>query len=162
MTAAVTRTDADAAVREFVTAVWNGEAPGAIDGLTTPDFVLHQLVAEADHDREGFTAFQRELHDAMPDFSLEIEDLVVEDDTAIAHVTMSGTPEKPMQALQPTGKSFAVNAFHKYRLADGRIAEVWVMGDALSTLNQLGLFPPPPAMILRLVASKVKGRLFGG
>lgn len=162
MTAAVSRTDTESVVSEFVVAVWNGEEPDAIEELTTPAFALHQLVAEEDHDRDGFRTFQTEMHDAMPDFSLEIEDLVVEGDTAIVHVTMSGTPEKPMQAIQPTGASFSVDAFHKYRLEDGRIAEVWVMADALSTLNQLGLFPPPPAMVLKLVASEVKGRLFGG
>lgn len=161
MTATVTRTASEAVVREFVAAVWNGEEPDATEGLTTPDFTLHQLVAEEDHDRESFEEFRTEMHDAMPDFSLEIVDLVADGDKAITHVTMSGTPEKPMQALQPTGESFSVNAFHKYRLEDGRIAEVWVMADALSTLNQLGLFPPPPAMILKMVAGKVKGRLFG-
>lgn len=161
MTATVTRTATETVVREFVAAVWNDGDSDAIEGLTTPDFTLHQLVAEEDHDRESFGAFRAEMHDAMPDFSLEIVDLVAEGDTAIAHVTMSGTPEKPMQALQPTGESFSVNAFHKYRLEAGRIDEVWVMADALSTLNQLGLFPPPPGMILKMVATKVKGRLFG-
>lgn len=162
MTPTVTRTDTAAVINEFVVAVWNGEDPDALEGLTTAEFVLHQLVAEEDHDRDSFAAFQAEMHAAMPDFSMVVEDLVVEDDHAIAHVTMSGTPEKPMQALQPTGESFSVNAFHKYRLADGRIAEGWVMADALSTLNQLGLFPPPPAMILKLVARRLKGRLLGG
>lgn len=162
MTAAMTEATARRVVAEFVRTVWNAEDPDAIDDLTTGDFVLHQLVAEQDHDRESFAAFGAELHDAMPDFSLEVEDLVVEEEYAIAHATMSGTPEKPMQALQPTGESFSVNAFHKYRLEDGRIAEVWVMADALSTLNQLGLFPPTPAMILKLVARKLKDRLLGG
>lgn len=159
MTAAVTETDTEAVVREFIRAVWNGEDADAIDDLTTDDFALHQLVAEEDHDRAGFRSFQAQMLDAMPDFDLTIEDLVVDGDAAIAHVTMRGTPEKPMQALQPTGESFAVNAFHRYRVEDGRIAEVWVMADALSTLNQLGLFPPPPAVILRMVAGKLKSRL---
>jgi steroid delta-isomerase-like uncharacterized protein len=154
-------TETGTVVRAFVRDVWNGADLDAIDDLTTEDFALHQLVAEEDHDRESFRNFQTQLLDAMPDFSLVLEDLVVEGDRAIAHATMGGTPEEPMQALQPTGESFSVNAFHKYRLDAGRIDEVWVMADALSTLNQLGLFPPPPGMILKMVATKVKGRLFG-
>ena len=161
MTPAVSRTDVAPVVREFVAAVWNGEDPDAIDDLTTRDFWLHQLVAESDHDRDGFRAFVDEMHAAMPDFSLVIEDLVVDGDVAIVHATMRGTPEQPMQALQPTGESFAVNVFHKYRLEGDRIAEAWVMADALSTLNQLGLFPPPPSMMLKLVGRKLRGRLFG-
>lgn len=162
MSAVVTDTDTGAVVREFIRAVWNGEVPDALEQLTTPDFALHQLVADEDHDRASFEAFRTEMHDAMPDFAMVIEDLVVEGDRAIAHVTMNGTPEKPMQALQPTGESFSVDAFHKYRFEDGRIAEAWVMADAIGTLSQLGVFPPGPGMMLRIVAGKVKARLLGG
>ena len=50
--AVVTDTDAGAVVRAFVDDVWNGDDPGALDALTTDDFVLHQRVAGEDHDRE--------------------------------------------------------------------------------------------------------------
>lgn len=162
MTAAVTEADTGSVVREFVRAVWNGEDPAALEQLTTPDFALHQLVAHEHHDRESFEAFRAEMHDAMPDFSMAIEDLVVDGDDAVALIRMGGTPVRPLQALQPTGESFSVHAFHKYRLEDGRIAEGWLMVDAIGTMSQLGLFPPGPRMLLRMVAGKLKARLFGG
>lgn len=156
-------TDADTAdiVGAFVEAVWNGEDPDAMDDLTTDGFLLHQLVAGEDHDRASFRAFMADIHDAMPDFSIVIRDLVVDGDDAIALLRMSGTPEKPMQAIRPTGRSFEVDVFHKYRLEDGRIAEIWVMADAVGTLRQLGIFPPTPRLMLRLAAGKLKARLLG-
>lgn len=154
-------TDPRTVVEAFVEEVWNGEGPAALEALTTPDFALHQLVADEDHDRESFAAFRTEMHDAMPDFSMAIEDLVVEGDDAVALLRMGGTPVKPLQALQPTGESFSVHAFHKYRVEDGRIAEAWLMVDAIGTMSQLGLFPPGPRMVLRLLAGKLKGRLLG-
>lgn len=159
MTTVVTRTDTEGVVREFVRAVWNGEDPDAIERLTTADFVLHQLVADEDHDREGFVTFQRGMLDALPDFELTIEDMVVDGDDAIALVTLSGTPERPYQALQPTGKSFSSPAFQKYRLEDGQVVEVWVMVDAMGTMRQLGLFPPGPGLVLRMVGRTLKARL---
>lgn len=162
MTVVVTETDTRAVVREFIRVVWNGDEPNALEALTTPDFALHQLVADEDHDRESFGAFRTAMHDAMPDFSMAVEDLVVEGDDAVALLRMGGTPVKPLQALQPTGESFSVHAFHKYRLADGRVAEVWVMVDAIGTLSQLGLFPPGPRLLLRMVTGKLRARLFGG
>ena len=162
MTAAVTETDTGAVVREFVRAVWNGEDPDAIESLTTDDFALHQLVAGEDHDRDGFAGFQTEMLEAMPDFTMAIEDLVVDGDDAVALVRLGGTPVKPMQAIRPTGESFSVNAFQKYRVEDGRIAEVWVMADAIGTLSQLGVFPPSPRMMLRIAVGKLRSRLFGG
>lgn len=162
MTAAVTEADTGSVVREFVRTVWNGEDPAALEQLTTPDFALHQLVADEDHDRESFGAFRAEMHDAMPDFSMDIQDLVVDGDDAVALIRMGGTPVKPLQALQPTGESFSVHAFHKYRLEDGRVAEAWLMVDAIGTMSQLGLFPPGPRMLFRMVTGKLKARLFGG
>lgn len=161
MRAVVTETDSRAVVEAFVDEVWNGEDVGALERLTTSDFSLHQLVADEDHDRESFAGFREEMHDAMPDFSLVIDDLVVEGPDAIALLRMGGTPVKPLQAVQPTGESFSVHTFHKYRVEDGRIAEAWLMVDAIGTMSQLGLFPPGPRMVLRMLAGKLKGRLTG-
>lgn len=162
MTAVVTDSDTEAVVREFIRAVWNGEDIDAIERMTTPDFALHQLVADEHHDRDGFRTFQTRLLAAVPDFSMAIEDLVVQDAAAVALVTMGGTPEKPLRAIQPTGESFEVHAFQQYRLEDGLLAEVWVLADAMGTLSQLGLFPPPPSLLLRMVANAVRQRLLGG
>lgn len=162
MSAPVSETDTGAVVRRFVELVWDAGDVDALAELTTADFALHQLVASEDHDRASFEAFLRETHAAMPDFSMALEDLVVEGDDAVALLTMGGTPEKPLQAVQPTGKSFRVNVFQKYRVEDGRVAEVWVMADAIGTLSQLGVFPPGPRMMARVAAGKLKAKLFGG
>lgn len=151
-----------AVVRSFVRDVWNGEDPTTIETLTTEDFALHQLVAKEDHDRESFAAFQADVRTAIPDLTIEIEDLVVDGDDAVALVRMRGTPERPMQAIRPTGESFDVDAFQKYRLSNGRIVEVWVMVDAIGTMRQLGLFPPSPGTMLRIAAGKARSRIFGG
>lgn len=148
-------------VQEFIRDVWNGENLDALDRLTTEDFALHQLVAQDDHDRASFRAFQERVLEAMPDFAITIDDLITEGDDVVALVRMQGTPEKSLQAIQPTGQSFEVPVFHKYRLEDGRIAELWVMADALGIMRQLGLFPPGPRMMLKMVLGKLKSRILG-
>lgn len=162
MSTVVTESETRPAVRRFVEEVWDAGDADALVELTTDGFALHQLVADETHDREGFAAFLADTHDAMPDFSMTIDDLVVEGDDAVALLTMAGTPEKPLQAVQPTGKSFSVRVFQKYRVEDGRVAEVWVMADAIGTLSQLGVFPPGPRLMLRVAAGKLKAKLFGG
>lgn len=152
----------EAVVLRFVADVWNGEAVDAIETLTTPDFVLHQLVADEHHDQVGFATFQAGILEAIPDLTIEVEDIVVQGDDAVAFVRMRGTPERPYQAIRPTGASFEADAFHKYRIEDGRISEVWVMADAIGVLSQLGLFPPTPRTLLRVAAGKARARLFGG
>lgn len=155
------KAESNAIVEEFIRAVWNGDNLDALDRLTTDDFVLHQLVAREDHDRESFREFQESVLDAMPDVSITIDDLVTEGEDAVALVRMNGTPEKPHQAIQPTGQSFEVPVFQKYRLEDGRIAELWVMADAMGTMRQLGLFPPGPKLIIKMVLGKITSRILG-
>ncbi|NIS31534.1 MAG: hypothetical protein GWN07_14290, partial [Actinobacteria bacterium] len=115
MSAAVAEGDARAVVRRFVEEVWDAGDPAALDELTAEGFALHQLVAGETHDREGFAEFLESTHDAMPDFSMALRYLVVEGDDAVARLTMSGTPVKPLQAVKPTGKSFSVDVFQQYR-----------------------------------------------
>lgn len=153
--------ESSAIVQEFIRDVWNGGDLDALDRLTTDDFVLHQLVARKDHDRESFLAFQESVLNSMPDFSIAIDDLITDGEDAVALIQMSGTPEKPLQAIQPTGKSFEVPVFHKYRFEEGRIAEIWVMADAMGTMRQLGLFPPGPKLMIKLVLSKIMSRVMG-
>lgn len=162
MTITAAEADAGAVVRSFVERVWNGADPAAIERLTTGDFVLHQLVADEHHDRDGFAAFQDEMRSAIPDLTFEVDDLLVDGDDVVALVRMHGTPERPMQAIRPTGESFEVHAFQKYRTRDGRIEEVWVMVDAIGTMRQLGLFPPSPGTMLRVALGRVRRRLVGG
>ena len=148
-------------VRRFVTNVWNGEDLDTIEDLATPDLVVHGLGAGVDRTREEFVEFHAGLLDAVPDLEHAVEDVVVEGDRAVAYVTVRGTPERQYGALAPTGESFDSVAFQRYRIADGRIAEVWVLPNAMGMLRQLGVFPDSPAKVLRLLFGALKGRLPG-
>jgi predicted ester cyclase len=148
-------------VRRFVASVWNGEDLDAIDDLATADLVVHGLGAGVDRTREEFATFHAGLLDAVPDLEHAVEDVVVEGDRAVAYVTARGTPEKQYGALAPTGESFDSVAFQKYRIEDGRIAEVWVLPNAMGMLRQLGIFPDSPGKVLRLMLGALKGRLLG-
>ena len=148
-------------VRRFVANVWNGEDLDAIEELATPDLVVHGLGAGVDRSREEFLEFHAGLLDAVPDLEHAVEDVVVEDDRAVAYVTVRGTPERQYGALAPTGESFDSVAFQKYRIEDGRIAEVWVLPNAMGMLRQLGIFPDSPGKVLRLMFGALKGRLLG-
>jgi predicted ester cyclase len=89
------------------------------------------------------------------------EDIVAEGDQVVAYVTIHGTPERQYGALAPTGESFDSVGFQKYRLEDGKLAEVWVLPNAMEMLRQLGIFPDSPGKVLRLVFGALKGRLLG-
>ena len=148
-------------VHRFVTSVWNGEEIDAIEELATPDLVVHGLGAGVDRTREEFVEFHAGLLGAVPDLEHLVEDTVVEGDRAVAYVSVRGTPERQYGALSPTGESFDSVAFQRYRIEDGRVAEVWVLPNAMGMLRQLGIFPDSPGKVLRLMFGVLKARVMG-
>lgn len=148
-------------IRRFVASVWNGEDLDAVEELTTTDLVVHALGADVDRTREEFVEFHAGLLEAIPDLEHAIEDVIIEGDRAVAYVTIRGTPKKQYGALAPTGESFETVGFQKYRIEDGRIAEVWVLPNAMGMLRQLGIFPDSPGKVLRLLFGALEGRLMG-
>lgn len=154
--------DNTAVVERFVTDVWSGADPDAVEQLAIPDLVVHQLAAETDLvGRDEFAAFERDFREAVPDMRQTITQSVAEGEYVAALLRVQGTPEKPFQALRPTGKSFDVPGFQLYRLEDGRVAEVWVLINAVGVMQQLDLLPDSPGKVLRLVLGQVKQRLTG-
>jgi steroid delta-isomerase-like uncharacterized protein len=65
------------------------------------------------------------------------------------HVTVrwtgTGTHNAPLMGIPPTGKQVRVDAISVFRIADGKIAEMWEVWDTLGMLQQLGVVPAPGA-----------------
>jgi len=81
---------------------------------------------------------------AFPD--LEFADgphVIVEGDTAATRWTAAGTHEGEMMGIPATGKRIRVEGMNFYRLANGRITDVWTQFDGISMLQQLGVMPAP-------------------
>src|SRR5262249_44613941 len=80
---------------------------------------------------------------AAPDQGFEILDLIAEGDKVAARVTWRGTFEGRFIGIQGTGKPFAVQHIHIFRLRDGKIAEHWAVRDDLGMMQQTGAIPAP-------------------
>jgi steroid delta-isomerase-like uncharacterized protein len=117
-----------------------------IDELCDPGLVDHNPVPGAPPTLEGFKATIAGYTTAFPD--LEFADgprVIVEGDTAATRWTAAGTHEGEMMGIPPTGKRIRVEGMNFYRLANGRITEIWTQFDGVSMLQQLGVMPEPAA-----------------
>jgi len=77
----------------------------------------------------------------FPDAHWHVEAIYTVGDTAIARWTGTGTHQKELNGIAPTGKSVKVPGIMIFRIADGKIAETWDVWDALGMLQQLGVVP---------------------
>lgn len=80
------------------------------------------------------------FRDAFPDFSMEIVDLVAEEDKVAAHFRCSGTHLGEWLGRPPSGRRFQdVDEIYIFRVSDGKLIAATGVEDNLSRMRQLGL-----------------------
>jgi steroid delta-isomerase-like uncharacterized protein len=134
--------DPKAVIRRWVEA-WNTQDLDAAEALVAPEFVRHDAnlpdvvgpQAEPQHIVDDLAAF--------PDLHLEIEQLIAEGDLVAARYLVQGTHRGEFLGIPGTGRPMTIQASESYRLAGGKLAEQWVVMDALGLLQQLGAVPGP-------------------
>lgn len=135
-TTAETRELAD----EYLTAWEDGDVE-AVTALLAEDFhVTYEDISgtETALDEQGMADLMRGLLDAVTDLRLEIHDLVVEEGTAIVHLTYSGVHDGEMFGIEPTGNRLAVEEYITLHIEDGAIVDMDSLSDEVSLLRQLG------------------------
>lgn len=152
-------------VEAFLTAFVGGDYD-AIENLVTDDCVLHQPRWPLDVEgKEAIVAKTRESAGMLADVEMTVQQMVAADDRVAAYVTASGRNVGPLgmgdREIAPTGRRFSVPQFGIYRVENGRIAEAWVLADALGMVEQLDNLPTGPAKMLEIGLRQVRWRLGG-
>jgi predicted ester cyclase len=62
------------------------------------------------------------------------------------------------QAIPPTGQEIDFEQIHVLSLENGQVARHKAVRDDIAMLGQLGIFPPNPAVAMRLVGFKLTGK----
>ena len=129
-----------ALVRRWVE-LWNNQNVAAVDELVAADFVRYDPntpeVRGATAEKQLITMVLA----AFPDIHFTIEDLVAEGDMVAGRYTLRGTHQGEWLGIPPTNNAVTLTVSEIYRIAEGKIAEQWVLLDALGMLQQLGVIP---------------------
>ena len=120
------------------------------DKYTSPDFVEHQH-GFSPANIEGVKNGINNLHNAFPDFTLTIEDLVIDGDKVWGRMTGRGTHERQFGPIPKTGKKFEITVIDIARFSNGKLVEHWGVPDRLSLMEQLGM-KPPPKLIMKIMS----------
>jgi steroid delta-isomerase-like uncharacterized protein len=91
--------------------------------------------------KQEFQHIMEEFLRAFPDFHEEIEALIAEDDKVVGKYTETATMKGNFMGMEATGKQYTIPAIEIYRLANGKIVEVWLVRPYTSMFQQLGLMP---------------------
>jgi len=80
------------------------------------------------------------FREAFPDFSMEIVDLVAEEEKVAAHFRCSGTHLGEWMGRPPSGRRFQdVDEIYIFRVRNGKLTDATGVEDNLNRMRQLGL-----------------------
>ncbi len=89
----------------------------------------------------GYQQFLTSFYTALPDASLDVEEMVAEGDQVWVYYTIRGTHQGPLRNIPATNRQVSYRFLGMYRLANGKIIHVDALADDLSLLRQLGALP---------------------
>ena len=119
---------------------WNKANIFAFEKYYAAGFINHS--AGADQNFEQTKAGCQAYFTAFPDLHITTDLLVAEGDKVTKVWTANCTHKGDFMGIQATGKQVVVKGMEVFRIADGKIAELWASMDNLGMMQQLGVIPP--------------------
>ncbi len=121
---------------------WENGRVEAVDDLLPPDAVYH-LAGFPDMDRDGLKQFMAGFHQSFPEFSVTVEEDLVDGDRSAHRWSCTGTfsGQGGIIPAEPTGQQTRATGTHVIHWRDGRPVEIWHFGDWLGWLQGAGVLP---------------------
>ncbi|MHB8467905.1 MAG: ester cyclase [Acidimicrobiales bacterium] len=132
--------DGKAIVRHHLLVGVSEHRPDVWDEIMAPDFVMHVGAASRlVTGRDAYKAVLAVYWEAFPDLSIELLQIIGEDDLVAAHYVERGTQTGPFGRIAATGRSYAKNGLGLYRVGNAQLAEAWIQEDDLTFMRELGI-----------------------
>jgi steroid delta-isomerase-like uncharacterized protein len=130
----------EALVRRYVEEVYNQRKLEVVDEIFAPEFTLHDPdLPGGARGPEGIKRIVETFVGGFPDLQVTLEDELSSADKVVTRWTSRGTHQGELMGIAPTGKRIDVTAVGIWRVANGKIAEAWLVYDAFGMLQQLGV-----------------------
>jgi steroid delta-isomerase-like uncharacterized protein len=132
-----------ALVRRYYDELWNNWSFDRIAGILTPDVAFHGSLGMSASGHGGFIEYAETVRAAFPDFHNTVEELIAEEAKVAALLTYRGTHRGPIFGVEPTGKKIEYAGVAILLFRDALISHVWVLGDRLALMQQIGAVDGP-------------------
>jgi predicted ester cyclase len=132
--------DIQQAARRLFEEAWGKGNYGVMDEICDPSYRGHDPVT-GELDIRAAKEMCRTYREAFPDLGASFLGLHLAGDTCVVHWRMTGTHQRALMGLGPTGKRCTVEGMTIMKFRRGRCVEDWTQWDALGLYRQLGVAP---------------------
>jgi predicted ester cyclase len=130
--------DRETQVRAFVEEVWNRRNYDAAGDLYGEDY-SNSFGSGPSARVEPI----RRYHEAFPDVHLDIDEVIVRDDTAVLRMTFRGTDTGGYAGRPPTGRKVEEWVVSILHFLGDKVVREWIGADKLGLFIQLGVVDDP-------------------
>lgn len=131
-------------VRRHYEELWTKGDLAVADEIYSPDAVGRYGANPA---HGGYPEFEKEAvrqdRVAFPDGVATVEDQIADGDKVVTRWRFEGTQTGPLYGHPAAGRAVSVGGFHVHRIVDGKIVEIWALGDFHGLLTQMGVLAAP-------------------
>ena len=133
-----TKTDNKETIRRVLELMSAGELD-EIDDYMAEDVIFRSPGEEPGHGLDAFKEACLVYDRAFPDWSMEIDDQIAEDDKVVTRYTNRATHEGELEGIEATGNTVEVTGIMIHRFEDGKVVETIQEADNAHLLGQLGV-----------------------
>jgi predicted ester cyclase len=134
----MTTTEQNKAIARRYFDMWNARNPALADEFVAADVAGH-IAGKA---FSGIAVLKERINSLSSIYSnpgFTVEDLFGEGDRIAVRWTLRGAHTGEYMGAKPTGKQVTATGINIFRIAGGKVAEIWVESDDLGELQQLGV-----------------------
>ena len=126
-------------VEAFYRDIWNAGRLEAAGRLLAPDLTFRGSTGVSTSGVGKFLDYVKLIREALGDYECVIEELVNDGERSFAKMLFRGHHTGRFFGVAPTGREVAWAGAALFKFRDGRIVELWVLGDIDGLKQQLGL-----------------------
>jgi predicted ester cyclase len=131
--------DPKALVERFYAEVWNRADEQAAREILHQRLRFRGSLGPTRSGPDAFIAYLRQVHSALGRYRCTIEDLIAAGDRAAARLTFAGLHRGVFFGVPATGREISWGGSAFFTVADGRLVDIWVLGDIDAVKRQLGI-----------------------
>lgn len=124
-------------VERFYHQVWNRADEAEAWKILSPSFRFRASLGPELRGPGGFVAYLRSVRAALENFTCTIVELVATEDRAAARMRFTGRHRGKLFGVEASGRDIAWDGAAFFKVNDGTIAELWVLGDVDAVRRQL-------------------------
>lgn len=124
-------------VHRLYEAIRNQTDKEVIPSLIHPDVRFRGSLGEVQRGLDKFSGYLDFVREALDHYRCDIIDMVAEDDRVYARILYSGVHRGDFFGFAPTYAKLRWEGIAAFTFTDGKIAELWAIGDMQAVLKQL-------------------------